>query len=526
MIKHLRMAAGMAAFACGMAQAQVTLAITPSSQVQPWGLRPVLGAVLTGDCAAVQARAGTSLVLRDDLGNTVRTTTVPAVSCTAGSTVTVTVPLDTSGFEFGPLTTRLFTAVNGPLVSPPATISATPDLYLQFRGDTVLFASGKMGPYSVCNQRTGQQLDREASFYPPLPPNIRTPFEITSVYLSDCSANAGTTFGFAGQFVTSAVIGLPTVIPPNAVLYVRDGRANGWTPVPQGCVGSMLVACPAVVSLETRQSVGDMWFHLIGSGTAIPAAAAIAFPQRDARNDELQDLWWGGITENGWGLNIAKSGQNLFATLFVYRGDGTPFWVVLPSGQWDPVHNVWYGDAYIPTSAPFSAYDAKKFAVGSPVGTISLSFDGVDGGHVDYAIGGQQGGKRIERFVFGSREQYYGPVYGGIWWGGPAQDGWGLQIQQQSEKLFATWYTYDANGQVTWFYAPALAAASNGTTYTGTLYRTTGPSWVGQRAYDGSRTQVTAVGTMEIAFAGTSNATFKAVVNGVTVTQAITRFAF
>ena len=40
--------------------------------------------------------------------------------------------------------------------------------------------------------------------------------------------------------------------------------------------------------------------------------------------------------------------------------------------------------------------------------------------------------------------------------------------------IFATWFTYDANGKALWLSMTASQTAAK--TYAGTLYRTTGPS--------------------------------------------------
>lgn len=40
--------------------------------------------------------------------------------------------------------------------------------------------------------------------------------------------------------------------------------------------------------------------------------------------------------------------------------------------------------------------------------------------------------------------------YQDTWWI-PSESGWGMNIMQQGETLFATWYVYDANGVPTWF---------------------------------------------------------------------------
>jgi hypothetical protein len=64
----------------------------------------------------------------------------------------------------------------------------------------------------------------------------------------------------------------------------------------------------------------------------------------------------------------------------------------------------------------------------------------------------------------------------GLWWGTASESGWGVNLTQQGNLLFATWFTYDAQGKGQWFVMSA-GALSGTNTWTGTLYRTRGPSY-------------------------------------------------
>jgi DNA-binding MarR family transcriptional regulator len=41
-----------------------------------------------------------------------------------------------------------------------------------------------------------------------------------------------------------------------------------------------------------------------------------------------QDLWWGGESESGWGVNLTHQGNTIFATLFTYATNGKGMWLV------------------------------------------------------------------------------------------------------------------------------------------------------------------------------------------------------
>jgi len=62
-----------------------------------------------------------------------------------------------------------------------------------------------------------------------------------------------------------------------------------------------------------------------------------------------------------------------------------------------------------------------------------------------------------------------------LWWN-PNESGWGMQIVQQADSLFATLFVYDASGQPTFFIASMNPVAN--LTWTGDLYRSIGP-WFG-----------------------------------------------
>ena len=64
----------------------------------------------------------------------------------------------------------------------------------------------------------------------------------------------------------------------------------------------------------------------------------------------------------------------------------------------------------------------------------------------------------------------------GLWWRGPEESGWGINITQQGDVLFATWFTYDDEGQPQWLVMSDGRRSADGT-FTGALYRTRGPAF-------------------------------------------------
>ena len=214
------------------------------------------------------------------------------------------------------------------------------------------------------------------------------------------------------------------------------------------------------------------------------------------------DLWWAGAAENGWGMSIQQHGNIQLNALYVYDSAGKPVWYVQPGGTWNADFTTFSGALYQPTSAPLNNYSAAQFKVGGPVGSISINFTSYSTATLQYVINGISGQKSIQRQIFGRGSA---PLsVGDMWWGGSAQDGWGISISQQTGILFGAWYTYGADGKVTWY---AMTDGTwTGNIYTGAFISTLGSPWLGA-AYSPSQLQVIPTGTMTLNFSDANNAT-------------------
>jgi YVTN family beta-propeller protein len=110
--------------------------------------------------------------------------------------------------------------------------------------------------------------------------------------------------------------------------------------------------------------------------------------------------------------------------------------------------------------------------------------------------------------------------YQGLWWKAPggSESGWGINFAHQGDVIFATWYTYDLSGKAWWLSMTANKTVEN--TYTGTLYRTTGPP-LNTSPFDPNRVTRTPVGAGTLTFASARSGTFAYTVNGISQTKAI-----
>jgi hypothetical protein len=110
-------------------------------------------------------------------------------------------------------------------------------------------------------------------------------------------------------------------------------------------------------------------------------------------------------------------------------------------------------------------------------------------------------------------------------WGtqSPNESGWGLNLIQQGDVIFATMFVYGADNSDRWFVASDLSS-SNGTTWTATLYQTRGP-YFGAASFDPNSVTRINVGTMTLNFTGPNSGVLQYSANGVNVTKNISRFS-
>lgn len=117
------------------------------------------------------------------------------------------------------------------------------------------------------------------------------------------------------------------------------------------------------------------------------------------------------------------------------------------------------------------------------------------------------------------------PYVTALWWN-PDESGWGLNLNQQGNLAFGTLFTYDAGRAPSWFVMSAGALQADGTTFTGDLYRTTGPAFNANPFTPITGANVSRVGTMSIAFSHANAATLTYSIDGTAVTKSIQRQVF
>jgi hypothetical protein len=89
-------------------------------------------------------------------------------------------------------------------------------------------------------------------------------------------------------------------------------------------------------------------------------------------------------------------------------------------------------------------------------------------------------------------------------WFDPSQPGWGLEVAQQGDTVFAVIFTYDASHKPAWYVASNMAVSESDfpelpPSAEGVLYRTTGPAF-SAATFDPHSVAVTPVGTLHIEY--------------------------
>lgn len=254
----------------------------------------------------------------------------------------------------------------------------------------------------------------------------------------------------------------------------------------------------ATIHLTASFAAGSVSLSASDDAGVAHADANVVVSSGEYSAGSVQDMWWN-PSENGWGMSLVQHNDTLFGAFYIYDANGRPMWVVMPGGAWDAGHGTYTGSLYEPSGAPFYAYDASNFIAGASVGSVSIAFADANNATVDYTIGSVSGRKFVTREIF-ANGSHTPADRSDLWWGGALQNGWGITVLQQANTLFAVWYTYDANGNRTWYVMPG-GAWSASDTYEGALYRTTGSPWVGN-SYDATKLQVTNAGTYKFQFNG------------------------
>jgi len=119
-------------------------------------------------------------------------------------------------------------------------------------------------------------------------------------------------------------------------------------------------------------------------------------------------------------------------------------------------------------------------------------------------------------------------VVSGLWWN-PQESGWGVQLTQRGDAIFAALFHYGADGTAKWYVASNCARSSSpgnaALRCTGALEEVHGPRYFGV-PFNAGAVQVSTVGSIEIAFKDSERATLTYSLGSLQRTVALQRQVF
>jgi hypothetical protein len=316
---------------------------------------------------------------------------------------------------------------------------------------------------------------------------------------------------------------MPDYVIPNGFLPLTNGTINyagvdqvSYTALPTDGVSALNRSGMTVPNLATN-------FNGQSASVTAPAPAV-----------NYEGLWWAAPaeSESGWGINFAHQGNIIFATWFTYDLTGKDWWLTMTAQNTAP--GVYSGTLYVTTGPAFNAvpFDPADVKL-TPVGMGTLTFSDANDGSFAYTVNGVSQTKSITREVFGTLPTCATATtslaaatnYQDLWWAAPAgvEAGWGVNLTEESNTIFATWFTYDLDGTPMWLSVTAANTVPGA--FMGTLYRTAGPAF-NAVPFNPANVVLTAVGTASFTFSDGNDASFAYTVNGISQTKAITREVF
>ena len=244
---------------------------------------------------------------------------------------------------------------------------------------------------------------------------------------------------------------------------------------------------------------------------------------------------WYNAGESGWGLNIVHQGDVLFPTWFTYDTDGKPLWLAV-SGATKQADLSYVGDIYRVVGVPFNQINGVASRTVTKLGTAKLSFANSGALSFNYTLNNMPTQtKALTRVPIGAgtpvcesttASRASATNYSDIWWN-PQESGWGINLFHQDNLMFATWFTYDANGRDTWYTVSRAEAQADGS-FTGAIYQVTSGTPYNQ--INGSPAfpagGAANVGNMTFRFTNGERGSMTYTIGNVTQTKAIERQQF
>jgi hypothetical protein len=245
----------------------------------------------------------------------------------------------------------------------------------------------------------------------------------------------------------------------------------------------------------------------------------------------LKSATWWKSNESGWGLTVFDQGSVLAPTWFTYDSDGEPTWFIV-GGAFPQTDGSYRGDLLRLTGTRYDQISGPAATSAAAIGNVVLRYSGERSMQFQYTAGGVTQSKQLERFPFGARDfsctispggdRSGSANYTDLWTGAEsANAGWGLTLFHIGNDIFAIWYTYDLDGEATFFVVATSRQADD--SYSGTIFRQRNGTPFLQIADQPASPAADAVGSATLRFTDGDSASFTYALGGVSQTKPIAR---
>ena len=182
----------------------------------------------------------------------------------------------------------------------------------------------------------------------------------------------------------------------SGALYVPTGSWYGNYDTTRFAAGASV----GTASITFSSTSTATFSYTVGGVSASKAITRMLFgPVNTAPITNYTDMWWGGTSQDGWGVVLTQQYHNIFGAWYTYDASGKTTWFVMPDGSW--TGNTYSGALYSTKGAPVlnGAYNASALVV-TQVGTLSIAFTDANNATMTYSVNGLTQTKSISRLAF------------------------------------------------------------------------------------------------------------------------------
>ncbi|MBL8516623.1 MAG: hypothetical protein JNM76_06610 [Betaproteobacteria bacterium] len=115
---------------------------------------------------------------------------------------------------------------------------------------------------------------------------------------------------------------------------------------------------------------------------------------------DYTDIWWGGASQNGWGVALLQQGGVLAGAWYTYNQQNQPVWYLINGGTWTN-SNVFTAPLTRATGSPLigATYNPSLLNA-STAGTVTITFTDAANATMSYTVDGVTQTKSISRLAF------------------------------------------------------------------------------------------------------------------------------